>query len=68
MSSLADLYRQIQNIPIENGKLTRPINNIEFLNFINDIKNLSKTNVSTDNILMKNAFNFYKSIKRGIIS
>ncbi len=68
MSSLADLYRQIQNIPIENGKLAKPINNIEFLNFINDIKNLSKTNVSTDNILMKNAFNFYKSIKRGIIS
>ena len=68
MSSLANLYKGILSIPLENGKLARPINNIEFLNFINDIKNLSKTNVSTDNILMKNAFNFYKSIKRGIIS
>ncbi len=65
---LNNLYKGILSIPLENGKLARPINNIEFLNFINDIKNLSKTNVSTDNILMKNAFNFYKSIKRGIIS
>ena len=67
IESLKNIYKEIQNMPLENGKLQNPINNIEFLKYIQEIKNFANKNVDYSNVFKKKAFNLLENIKKGII-
>lgn len=70
---LVKLFKEIQSIPVENGVLKYPINNIIFLEFINKVCKFNektiKSKIEYPNIYaIKKAFNYFKHIKRGTIT
>ncbi len=66
IEKLKELYKEIQSIPTENGKLIKAIDNLAFLSYIKDIKSLNTKDQAMPNIYRK-AYNHLRSIKRGII-
>ena len=76
---LNNLFKEIKNIPVINGELATPINNMVFLKFLKDISDYDPKNPYDPNnpkriteypniYEIKKAFNYLKAIKRGIIN